>query len=60
MAAGTPQSKTFSDSIYSTMNVTWYVGLKTFKEQFIFAKQRIASKIGAAQICSSALAMNRT
>jgi hypothetical protein len=42
------------------MYVTWTVGLKTFKEQFIVAKQRIASKIGAAQICSSALAMNRT
>jgi hypothetical protein len=42
------------------MFATWSVGLKTFKEQFIVNKQRIASKIGAAQICSSALAMNQT
>jgi hypothetical protein len=42
------------------MYVTWSVGLNAFKEQFIVAKQRIAAKIGAAQICSSALAVNRT
>jgi hypothetical protein len=36
------------------------LGLEALKEQFIIAKQRIASEIGAVQTCSSALAMNQT
>jgi len=42
------------------VSVTWSLGLKALKEQFIIAKQRITSEIGAVQTCSSALAMNRT